>query len=113
MGMSIEERQGHIQFEYDGIVVKGAFPATEEQLEKAGGMGDPYAHFECEDERKQTYVRAKWFLYHFDHWEEMKYKVWRPTDFGAFVKDFVETVLKARVISFKENITDGEPGKVY
>ena len=112
MGMSIEERQGHIQFKYGGIVVKGVFPATSEQAEK-DWLHDWYAHFECEDHRTLFYIRYLWSEYHFDHWEEMKYKVWRPTDFGAFVKDFVETVLKARVISFKENITDGEPGKVY
>lgn len=113
MGMSIEERQGHIQFEYDGIVVKGAFPATEEQLEKAGEMGDPYAHFECEDERKQTVVRAKWFLYHDERREEMQYRVWRPTDFNHYVRDFITNVLKARIISFREHVPEFDPQKVY
>ena len=112
MGMSVEERQGHIQFKYEGFVVKGVFPATEEQL-KDDWLNDWYAHFECEDHRTLFYIRYLWSEYHFDHWEEMKYKVWRPTDFGAFVKDFVETVLNARVISYKKQIVQYEPGHVY
>lgn len=112
MGKSVEERQGHIQFKYGGIVVKGVFPATREQAEK-DWLHDKYAHFECEDKRVLSDVQFYWRMYHFENWETMQYKVWRPTDFGAFVKDFVETVLKARVISFKKQIVQYEPGHVY
>lgn len=112
MGMSVEERQGHIQFKYRGHIAFGYFLATKAQ-EKSVWLGDRFAHFECEDEGVRDNLLATWKTYRYEHWEEMKGKAWRPTDFGAFVKDFVETVLKARVISYKKQIVQYEPGKVY
>lgn len=112
MGMSIEKRQGRIQFEYRGHIAFGYFPATKAQ-EKSVWLGDRFAHFECEDEGVRDNLLATWKTYRYEHWEEMKGKAWRPVNFGNFVKNYVQNTLKAKVISFRDCDYAYDPRKVY
>lgn len=106
-----QARQGRAQFKYGGFVANAYFPPTKEQSNVQ--IGDKYAYFECADKRTEMELRTAWVLYHDEHYDEMQYKVWRPTNFGDFVRDFLANVLKARIISFREHVEEYDPNAVY